>query len=124
MQFNFDELRTFTEESKFVLAIALLFINIGSRYVIMDLSKSQQMFFQNTIIKRIVIFSIFFVGTRDFKVSAISTLFTVLLADGLLNEKSKLNVLPESLFDDEVTIDEYNLAQDLIRKYEQSNINK
>ena len=82
---------------------------------------AHEAFLKSTIVRRLSIFAMFFVTTKDLKLSLIMTAAFVILALGVFNEKSSISVLPASLFDDEVTEAEYNLAKDLISKYEKKN---
>lgn len=60
----------------------------------------------------------FFVATKDLYVSLLMTAVFIVLAYGIFNSNSKMCILPESLYDDKVTEDEYSLAKELMRKYE------
>lgn len=123
LQSQFEKISSFTNQNKFFLGITMILFNLGSKYIVMDISKSHEMFLKSTIIRRITIFCMFFVATRDLFVSLVCTAIFVILALGIFNEKSSLSILPSSLFDDTVTEEEYKLAQDLIRKYENTNTN-
>lgn len=105
-------------ENKFFFGLSMLFLNLGSKYLVMDISKSHEMFLKSTIIRRFTIFCLFFVATRDVYVSLIMTAVFIIFALGLFNEKSPTCVLPKSLFDDKVTDEEYTLAKDLLSKYD------
>lgn len=107
-----------TENSKFFLGLTMILFNFGSKYVVADFSKSHEAFLRSTIVRRLSIFAMFFVATKDLKLSLMMTAAFVVLALGLFNDKSSMSVLPSSLFDDEVTEAEYDLAKDLIAKYE------
>ena len=52
-------------KSKLLSGITLLLLNIGSKYLILDISKGSQSLLKLKIIRRLTLFSIFFVGTRD-----------------------------------------------------------
>lgn len=107
-----------TENSKFFLGLTMILFNFGSKYVVADFSKSHEAFLRSTIVRRLSIFAMFFVATKDLKLSLMMTAAFVVLALGLFNDKSSMSVLPSSLFDDEVTEAEYDLAKDLIAQYE------
>lgn len=107
-----------TENSKFFLGLTMILFNFGSKYVVADFSKSHEAFLRSTIVRRLSIFAMFFVATKDLQLSLMMTAAFVVLALGLFNDKSSMSVLPSSLFDDEVTEAEYDLAKDLIAQYE------
>lgn len=118
IQAQFDKVSVFTNENKFFLGLTMILFNLGSKYIVMDISKSHEMFLKSTIIRRLTIFCMFFVATRDLFVSLKLTSVFIILALGIFNEKSSMSVLPASLFDETVTKEEYELAKDLISKYE------
>lgn len=118
IQAQFEKVSSFANQNKFFLGLTMILFNLGSKYIVMDMSKSHEMFLKSTIIRRITIFCMFFVATRDLFVSLVCTSIFIILALGIFNEKSSMTVLPASLFDDTVTEEEYKLAKDLIAKYE------
>lgn len=120
---NFRDISNWTEDNKFFFGMVMLLFNFGSKYIVADLSKSHEAFLKSTIIRRITLFCMFFVATKDLKVSLLLTAAFIVIALGLFNDKSSLSVLPATLFDDNVTESEYHLAQDLIKKYETANVN-
>ena len=105
-------------ENKFFFGLTMILFNLGSKYIVMDLSKSHEVFLKSTIVRRLTIFCMFFVATKDIYASLIMTAVFVIFALGIFNEKSSVSVLPKSLFDDNVTHEEYALAKELIHKYE------
>ena len=118
IQAQFEKVSSFANQNKFFLGLTMILFNLGSKYIVMDMSKSHEMFLKSTIIRRITIFCMFFVATRDLFVSLVCTSIFIILALGVFNEKSTMTLLPASLFDDTVTEEEYKLAKDLIAKYE------
>ena len=108
------------ENSKFMMGISMILFNFGSKYIVQDMSKSHEAFLGSTIIRRMTLFSMFFVATKDLKLSLTMTAAFIILALGLFNEKSPISVLPASLFDNVVTDQEYALAKELISKYEKA----
>lgn len=115
---SFKNLSKMTNESKFFMGITMLMFNFGSKYISIDLSNSQEALMRSTIIRRLTLFCMFFVATKDLYTSLVLTAVFTVLAFGIFNEKSKLCILPKSLFDDVVTESEYNFAKDLVLKYE------
>ena len=115
---KFKDISNWTENNKFFFGIVMLLFNFGSKYIVSDFSKSHEAFLKSTIIRRVTLFCMFFVATKDLKVSILLTAAFVVIGLGLFNEKSSISVLPASLFDDDVTESEYELAKDLIKKYE------
>jgi len=116
-------LTNIANENKFFFGLAMILFNMGSKYLVMDISKSHESFLKSTIVRRLTIFCMFFVATKDVYASMIMTAVFVIFALGIFNEKSSVSILPASLFDDHVTKDEYELAKDIIGKYEKKTNN-
>lgn len=83
-------------ESKFFAAIIMLILNIGSKYITVEFSESQEAYLRNAIGHQLLIFAICFVATKDMVMSVILTAAFTILSDHLFNENSKYCVLPES----------------------------
>ena len=109
--------------SKISIGIAMIMFNLGSKYIIMDISKNQEQFLKNIIIRRLTLFCIFFVATRDIFVSLILTAIFVVLAFGLFNQDSKYYILSNSFYDNTYTKDEYEMSKTIISEYEKINPN-
>jgi hypothetical protein len=76
-------------DNKFVLALVMMFLNIGSKYIDFGFSKTQEHALRNGIGKELLIFCVMFVGTRDIILSAIVTFIFFIFSEYLLNENSK-----------------------------------
>ena len=79
--------------SKLFAGIIMILLNIGSKYIVMELSDTHEEFFNNVIIRRIIVFTVVFTATRDIITSLILTAVFILLVSGLFNENSKYYVL-------------------------------
>lgn len=105
--------------SKVLIGVAMIIFNIGSKFLVIDMSKSQQQFFKNIIIRRVTLFCIFFVATRDILISLILTAVFVVLAFNIFHEDSKYSVLNKTTFYDNVyTKEEYEMSKKIITEYE------
>jgi hypothetical protein len=81
--------------SKFFAGIIMLTMNIGSKYITLELSKSQEDYVKYTLGRQILVFAILWMGTRDIVVALILTCVFVVFADYLLNDNSKFCVIPD-----------------------------
>lgn len=81
--------------SKYFLGFMMIMLNIGSKYVTVKLSKSQEAYIRNYIIREILIFSMCWMGTRDIYISIVVTASFFVLTQHLFNEESKFCILPE-----------------------------
>ena len=99
--------------------ISLLMLNIGSKYLIIDLSKGSQQLLKLKIIRRFTLFCIFFMGTLNITLSFLLTACFIIFADGLFNEKSKFCILPKKILDNiDVNDDEYQQALETVKRYQ------
>lgn len=91
--------------SKFFAGIVMIMLNIGSKYVVIELSETQKQYFRNSITRQILIFSIIWMGTKDIFYSLLLTGIFVILADYLFNEKSAYCILPKSMIELQKVVD-------------------
>ena len=85
--------------SKFFAGIVMLIMNIGSKYISIELSKTQEDYVKYTLGRQILIFAILWMGTRDIVVALILTCVFILFADYLLNDNSKYCILSDKYKD-------------------------
>lgn len=85
--------------SAYFAGIMMILLNIGSRYFMQELGSSADAFFNMKVVRRLLIFTVFFVATRNVKTSIILTAAFVIIALELFNEKSKMCILPKSIID-------------------------
>jgi|TARA_B110000444_G_C18726602_1_gene541211 hypothetical protein len=83
--------------SKLFAGLVMIMLNIGSKYITIKLSKSQEEYLRNSVARQLLIFSIVWMGTRDVIMSFFLTAAFIVLTDHLFNEESKYCVIPESL---------------------------
>lgn len=93
---NFNKTIKSLNDSKFFAGIVMIILNIGSKYITVELSKSQEAYVKYSLGRQLLIFSIAWMGTRDIYMSLILTFIFVAMADYLFNEESKFCILPEN----------------------------
>ena len=103
--------------SKYFAGIMMIVLNLGSRFLVMELSETQEQLISNKIIRRFVIFTIVFIATKDIIVSLIITSIFIILVSGLFNENSKYCIVTKPVIK-EITPDEYNQASKIVKLYE------
>jgi hypothetical protein len=74
----------------YFIGTMMLLLNLGGRFISLEISKSQEQFFQNPWIRRMLIFTVLFVGTRNVMVAFWMTLVIILCIGYLFNENSSL----------------------------------
>jgi hypothetical protein len=81
-----DQLNTLANKPFFIGA-AMLFLNVGSRFITHELSHDDKEYQQNIFLRRMAVFAACFVGTRDIVISLFLTAAFVVLAGGLFRGK-------------------------------------
>jgi len=81
-------------DSKFFAGIVMLMLNVGSKYVQLNLSDTQESYLRYSLARELLIFSIVWMGTHDIYMSIMLTAAFVILANYLFNEDSSLCILP------------------------------
>lgn len=84
-------------ENKLIVGLAMIFMNIASKYVVIELSETQKELLSNSILRQVLIFCIAFVATRDVVMALVLTAVFTILVDGLLKEGSPISILPASI---------------------------
>ena len=74
--------------NKITWGVASLIVSMGSRFVMGDLTPKQQELFHNPVVKRVVIFCILYMPTRDLLLAACLTVVACTLMEHVLNEES------------------------------------
>lgn len=95
----------------------MLFLNAGSRYVIGDLGKVHEKILTNEITKKVILFSMFFVATRDIIISLVLCMLYVVLIDGIFHEKRRFAMIQPGT-ENPVTETDYQKARDTVIQYE------
>ena len=112
--------------SKFFAGLIMIMLNIGSKYITIELSKTQEEYLKNHVARQILIFSISWMGTRDILMSLALTAIFIVMTEFLFNENSKFCVIPleyrkykdvlDLNGDGVVTPDEIKKAEELLKK--------
>lgn len=86
-------------DSKFFAGVIMILLNIGSKFITMRFSKSQEAYLKLVLSRQLLIFSIAWMGTRDIYMALTITAVFIILADFVLNEESKFCILPDKFKD-------------------------
>ena len=81
--------------SKFFSGLIMIMLNIGSKYITIELSKNQEEYLRNSIGRIILIFSITWMGTRDIYMSLALTASFIIMTQYLFNENSSMCIMSE-----------------------------
>lgn len=83
-------------QSKFFAGMVMIMLNIGSKYITVKLSPSQEAYLRNFIARELIIFAVAWMGTRDIYMALLLTATFIILTQHLFNENSTVCVLPDT----------------------------
>ena len=84
----------FLNNNKFFAGVVMILLNIGSKFIMVEFSKSTQEYMKYTVCKQILVFAMAWMGTRDIYTSLGLTAIFTILSEYLFNEESQLCVVP------------------------------
>lgn len=113
-----DNLLLNLANSKIFAGCIMLMSNIGGRYLSLDMPNNiEKLFSSYYILRCIVLFSIFFMATRDIKISIVLSLLFFIITKFFINEKSSFCLLDKGEKKNIVTLEDYNKAKEIIDEY-------
>ena len=98
----------YLNNSKFFAGLVMIMLNIGSKYVTVELSKSQEAYLKNSVGRQLLIFAISWMGSRDIIIALTLTAIFNILANHLFNEESQLCIIPKEYRNFKHLLDENN----------------
>ena len=126
--FNTSVSETFTSlnNSKMFAGVIMILLNVGSKFINIQFSKSTEQYLKNNVTKEILVFAMAWMGTRDvFAALCLTILFTI-LSDHLFNEESHVCIVPHEFRvlnknldlnnDGKITPDELSSAISILEK--------
>lgn len=78
------------DSSPLFAALLVVILNLGGRYLALDISKSQEAVLTHPITRRIVLFAVLFLATRNVLIALVLTVLISIIFFNLLNEESPL----------------------------------
>jgi hypothetical protein len=85
----------FLNNSKFFAGVVMILLNIGSKFIAIQFSKSTEEYLKMNITKQLLVFAMAWMGTRDIYTALILTAVFTILSDHLFNEESPYCVVPQ-----------------------------
>ncbi len=97
----------YMSSNKFFAGFMFLMLNIGSKYVTVDITKSQKEYIKKALFRELLVFAIIWSGSRDLFVALILTVVFMLFTDYLFNDTSSFCIIPRHMrkFEDLIDTD-------------------
>ena len=85
----------YLNNSKFFAGVVMILLNVGSKFIQIQFSKSTEEYMKWSVSKQLLVFSMAWMGTRDiYTALGLTAVFTI-LSDFLFNEESQLCIVPQ-----------------------------
>jgi len=85
----------YLNNSKFFAGVIMILLNVGSKFIPIQFSKSTEEYMKLSVTKQLLVFAMAWMGTRDIYASLMLTAAFTILSDHLFNEESGYCVVPE-----------------------------
>lgn len=85
----------FLNNSKFFAGVVMILLNIGSKFISIQFSKSTEEYLKLNVTKQILVFAMAWMGTRDIYTSLVLTAVFTILSDHIFNEESPYCCVPD-----------------------------
>jgi len=112
----------YLNNSKFFAGVIMILLNVGSKFITIQFSKSTEEYMKYSLSKQILVFAMAWMGTRDiYAALGLTAVFTI-LSEHLFNEESSMCIVPhkyrvlDKLLDtnDDGGVTEHELASAII----------
>ena len=105
----------YLNNSKFFAGVIMILLNIGSKFITIQFSKSAEEYMKWSISKQLLVFAMAWMGTRDiYAALGLTAVFTI-LSEYLFNEESSLCIVPQKyrVLEKLIDIDDDNVVSEL-----------
>jgi hypothetical protein len=87
----------YLNNSKFFAGVVMILLNVGSKFVSIQFSKSTEEYLKFSLSKQILVFAMAWMGTRDiYAALGLTAVFTI-LSEHLFNEESTMCIVPHNM---------------------------
>jgi hypothetical protein len=87
----------YLNNSKFFAGVVMILLNVGSKFVSIQFSKSTEEYLKFSLSKQILVFAMAWMGTRDIYASLGLTAVFTILSEHLFNEESSMCIVPHNM---------------------------
>lgn len=85
-----DVLMAGVNSNPYFIGIMMLLLNLGGRFLALEISKDQEKFLSHPFVRRFFLFAVLFVATRNVIIAAGLAIIVILILGYLFNENSEL----------------------------------
>ena len=85
----------YLNNSKFFAGVVMILLNVGSKFIAIQFSKSTEEYLKVNVTKQLLVFSMAWMGTRDIYTALVLTAVFTILSDHLFNEESQMCIVPQ-----------------------------
>ncbi len=85
----------YLNNTKFFAGVVMIMLNIGSKFITIQFSKSTEEYLKYSVSKQLLVFAMAWLGTRDIYTALVLTAVFVVLSDHLFNEESTMCIVPQ-----------------------------
>lgn len=84
----------YLNNSKFFAGVVMIILNVCSKFITIQFSKSTEEYLKMTVTKQLMVFSMAWMGTRDIYTALVLTAVFTILSDHIFNEESSMCIVP------------------------------
>ena len=84
-----DVLMASINTNPYFIGLMMLLLNLGGRFLSLEISKEQEKFLSKPIVRRFFLFAVLFVATRNIVIAASLAIIVILLLGYLFNDASR-----------------------------------
>jgi hypothetical protein len=87
---------SYLNSSKFFAGVVMILLNVGSKFISIQFSKSTEEYLKFSLSKQLLVFAMAWMGTRDIYTALGLTAIFVVLSEHLFNEDSHYCIVPQN----------------------------
>ena len=119
MNININEIINSINNNTYFYGMLMILLNMGSKYIEMDLVNNHKEFLSSTLLRRLLIFTMAFIATKDLVASLIITAAFIIIVLNLFNTESDyciINKPKTTTIQKEITQEQVEYALDILKK--------
>lgn len=82
-------------DNKYLIGIIMVIINLGARFIVNELNEEQRNMINSKYLRRVLIFLVIFMATRDIVITIILSVVVILFVFEFFNSDSEYSLVPK-----------------------------